>query len=157
MAGKTIDRNYDASSARVFEACRRVVGELGYTVLFSDTAGKSISFNTGRSMKTWGGQDLTATVFDDGAGSKVVIGGSIAKTGNPFGGNQLGSWGEKSALSNKFHDKLEEILPSVAEPKGSESSSGGGLAEEIAKLQDLLKQGVLSQAEFDAAKKKLLS
>lgn len=155
MAGKTIDREYAATPERVFEACRRAVGELGYTVLFSDSEGMSISFNTGRSMKTWGGQDLTATVFISGNGSKLVIGGSIAKTGNPFGGNQLGSWGEKSDLSNKFHNLVEKILPDINEIR-NKSAGSLSVADEIGKLKNLLDQGALSQAEFDLAKKKLI-
>ena len=154
MAGKTIDREYDASPEKVFEACRRAVGEMGYTVLFSDSAGFSISFNTGRSMKTWGGQDLTATVFSSGNGSKLVVGGSIAKNGNPFGGNQLGSWGEKSALSKKFHDAVTGILPSVKVSKASSNSAG--MADELLKLKDLFDQGILSKSEFEAAKHKLI-
>ena len=154
MAGKTIDREYEASPQRLFEACRRAVGELGYTILFSDSNGFSISFNTGRSMKSWGGQDLTATIFESGDKSTLVIGGSIAQTGNPFGGNQIGSWGEKSALSNKFHDTVSQILPSI--PEKSTSVNSGGIADEIAKLKALLDQGVITIDEFEAGKQKLL-
>ena len=79
MGGKTIERTFPASSEDVYEAARRAVAELGYSVLHSDAAAKAISFNTGRSMKSWAGQDLTATVFasDDGS-ARVVVGGSLA-------------------------------------------------------------------------------
>ena len=54
---KTEERVLDASPGRVLAACRQAVAELGYTVIASDESGKMISFNTGRSMKTWAGQD----------------------------------------------------------------------------------------------------
>jgi hypothetical protein len=37
------------------------------------------------------------------------------------------------------------------------ATSGGGSADEIAKLADLRDKGVISQEEFDAAKAKALS
>jgi Short C-terminal domain/Protein of unknown function (DUF2510) len=112
MGGKTIERTYSASPEDVYEAARHAVAELGYSVLHSDAAAKAISFNTGRSMKSWAGQDLTATVFASGDGSaRVVVGGSLATRGNPLGGgSQLGAWGEKKQLSNVFLDAIARAL-----------------------------------------------
>ena len=49
----------DASSERVWLAAVQAVSKLGYSVLHSDRASKMLSFNTGRSMSSWAGQDLT--------------------------------------------------------------------------------------------------
>jgi hypothetical protein len=157
MGGKTIDRHYDAPANKVFEACRRAMSELGYTMISSDSAGLSISFNTGRSMKTWAGQDLSASVFADSNGSKLVIGGSLAKGGNPLGGgSQIGSWGEKAALSEKFHDSVARILPTL--PDIEQPASGTpDLAEQLTKLTKLHADGLLTDEDLKAAKNKLLS
>jgi hypothetical protein len=114
MAGKTIEAEFEASTARVFEAAKIVVAKFGYTILQSDKASGTISFNTGRSFKSWAGQDLTATLVGGPKGTKVIVGGSIAKGGNPLGGgSQLMAWGEKEDLSKKFLAALEGTLPTV--------------------------------------------
>ena len=51
-------------------------------------------------------------------------------------------------------DAYESYLRETA---GSASAGGGGSADELAKLADLRDQGLLSQAEFDAKKRELLS
>lgn len=157
MGGKTVERRYAASPSRVYEACRRAISDLGYTVLHSDGAAHTISFNTGRSMKSWAGQDLSASVFGDGSGSRVVVGGSIAKGGNPWGGgSQIGSWGEKAALSNKFLDVVTRVLPRVEEPAAATVGSPD-LAGQLARLVDLHEQGHLDDQEFAAAKAALIA
>lgn len=160
MGGKTIEGTFDATPARTFEACRSAVANLGYTVLTASRDSMTISFNTGRSMKSWGGQDLTASLFAAGGKTRVVVGGSLAKGGSALtgGGAQLGAWGEKKALSNKFIDEIRRVLPSIAEPASSTPAGNAttSAADEILKLKELLDAGVLSQEEFEASKRKLL-
>lgn len=159
MGGKTIERSFDASPKRTFEAARIAVANLGFSVLHSDAVGLVVSFNTGRSWSSWAGQDLTASVFADGSRSRVVVGGSLATRGNPFGGgSQLGSWGEKGRLSTKFLDEIGAQLPSIPEPSrvSEGEAQGSTLSEELKRLADLRDAGVLSEDEFVAAKSKLL-
>ena len=114
MGGKTVETVFEADAKRVFEAARMAIASLGYTVLSADQNSKFLSFNTGRSMKSWAGQDLTATMIESGSSTTVIVGGSIAKGGNPFGGgSQIAAWGEKDALSRKFLQEIEACLPKV--------------------------------------------
>ena len=162
MAGKTIDRKVAASSLRAFEACRRATAELGYSITDVSKESLTISFNTGRSMKTWGGQDLTASLFDEGDSTLIVVGGSLGKGGSALtgGGSQLFAWGEKKTLSLKVLDTVEALLPSIAESSSATSSNDSqpsSSADELLKLKELLDAGAISQEEFDNEKRKLLS
>ena len=140
MAGKTIDRKVAASSLRAFEACRRATAELGYSITDVSKESLTISFNTGRSMKTWGGQDLTASLFDEGDSTLIVVGGSLGKGGSALtgGGSQLFAWGEKKTLSLKVLDTVEALLPSIAESSSATSSNDSqpsSSADELLKLK----------------------
>jgi hypothetical protein len=116
MGGKTIEAEFDATFNRVFEAAKLAVAQLGYSVIQADKSSGTISFNTGRSFDSWAGQDLTATLMSLSSGMKVIVGGSIAKGGNPLGGgSQLFAWGEKEKLSKRFLSKLGEVLPQVVD------------------------------------------
>lgn len=162
MAGKTIDRKVAASTVRAFEACRRATAELGYSITDVSKESLTISFNTGRSMKTWGGQDLTASLFDEGDSTLIVVGGSLGKGGSALtgGGSQLLAWGEKKTLSLKFLDTVEAVLPSIAESSSATSSNDSqpsSSADELLKLKELLDAGAITQEEFDNEKGKLLS
>lgn len=122
MGGQTFEETFSHPAKAVFQAAKIATATLGYTILNLDESAMSISFNTGRSFKTWAGQDLTATVFVDSPGSKVIVGGSLAKGGNPLtGGSQLVGWGEKEDLSRKFLAKLQEMIAqlpdSASEPE----------------------------------------
>jgi hypothetical protein len=159
MAKKAEQRAYAASPGRLYQAAIRAVSELGYTLLHSDAAAGVVSFNTGRSMKSWGGQDLSATVVPDGPSqSLMLVGGSLAKGGMPMGGGaQVGAWGEKGGLTRRFYETVEAILPQTPEPA---SAGGGGdqesVATQIAKLAALRASGALTDSEFAAAKARLL-
>lgn len=114
MGGKTVQAQYNEPLAKVFAAARLAVASLGYTVLVSDFSSGTISFNTGRSMKSFAGQDLSATLVEANGVTSVFVGGSLAKGGNPFGGGQLVAWGEKSALSQKFLGELSRSIEQVS-------------------------------------------
>lgn len=121
MGGKTVEQIFSATPEVVFAAAKLTIASNGYIILNSDQNQLSITFNTGRSMKSWAGQDLTATFIESGSETKVIVGGSLAKGGNPFGGgSQLTSWGEKEALSRKFLqgtvDNLHHALSTVSAP-----------------------------------------
>ena len=54
--------------------------------------------------------------------------------------------------------KLSPVFVNLANrSKKATGNSGGSIAEEIERLQKLLKDGVISQEEFDIAKKKIIS
>ena len=159
MAGKAKEFLCEGASVdRVWTACVQAVGVLGYNVLSSDSGSKQISFNTGRSMSSWGGQDLSATLIAVGSDTKLLMGGSLAKTGNPFGGGaQLGSWGEKSRLIDNFAEEVRKLLPDIPEPVTLASTAAEDIPTQIQKLGDLHKQGLLTDDEFAAKKQDLLN
>jgi membrane protease subunit (stomatin/prohibitin family) len=153
---KTLEREFGQPKESVFSACQLAVAELGYAVKHSDAASGILSFNTGRSMKTWAGQDLTVTLLSAGDKTRVIVGGSMAQSGATI---QVGAWGEKSALSKKFLNAVEAALQSdyLPEPQaGSDRKENTSLADEIAKLSLLRDQGILTEEEFKNAKARLL-
>jgi hypothetical protein len=162
LAKKAEQQTFEATPERLYRAAILAIGELGYTILHSDAAGGTISFNTGRSMKSWGGQDLSATIVP-GEGptiSRMLVGGSLAKGGMPIGGGaQIGAWGEKKALTRKFFEAVTAALPTVPEP--AQAATGGAgqektIGEQIAALAELHSGGSLTDSEFAAAKARLL-
>ena len=86
------------------------------------------------------------------AGSKPFNGGVIAATQDPD------AFVFEKALNNKIQEmelKIKEIMRSPkTQPKGSIESS---LSDELRKLGNLKNEGLLSEAEFEIAKRKLLS
>jgi hypothetical protein len=64
MAGQTFESTFDASTEVVYAGCVETAARLGYTTLEARPEVGVLSFNTGRSMKSWAGQDMTATVID---------------------------------------------------------------------------------------------
>lgn len=160
MGGKTVERAFPSSIDHVYECCRRAVSDLGYTVLNSDSQSSTISFNTGRSFSTWNGQDLSASLFDEGGTTRVVVGGTLAKGGSALtgSGSQVFAWGEKKKLSELFMGKVADLVSSTPPPSPASGSKAGpaSLADELAKLKVLHESGVLSDEDFDRAKEKLL-
>jgi len=75
---KNYDKSFQSNPETVYEACRKVIAENGYNIINSNKDDYTISFNTGRSMSSWHGQDLTVTLFAEAHHTKAVVGGSIA-------------------------------------------------------------------------------
>lgn len=157
MAGKTESGTFDASAERVWQAALHVVSNSGYTMLHSDKGSWIMSFNTGRSMSSWGGQDLSLALTAAGSETTVTMGGALARGGMPGGGSQLFAWGEKGRLIEEFLDALHETLPSIPEPEVAPVPSAGGVAAELARLAELHTSGALTDEEFAAAKAKALA
>jgi hypothetical protein len=157
VGGKTTERTFTASRERVVAAMTRAAAELGFSILSSQPDAGVVSFNTGRSWKSWTGQDLSATAIAiSSSDTKVIVGGSLAVRGS--GPKQVGSWGEKSALSKKFIDKIDEVLPSVVEAERVTAGGGTtGVADELKKIADLRDAGILSEGEFEGQKARLLA
>ena len=159
---KNMNKLFKSNPERVYEACRKVIADSGYTVINSSRDDFTISFNTGRSMSSWHGQDLTVSLFPDGENTNAVVGGRLANGGTALtgGGSQLFAWGEKDKLSTAFLQNVEKILPTiptVAPSANTAKPQSGSVAEEIKNLLALKEAGVLSDSEFEAAKTKLLN
>lgn len=59
---KSEGRIFEAAKDRVFGAVLGAVAQLGYLVANTNKEYCTVSFNTGRSMLSWAGQDLTVSV-----------------------------------------------------------------------------------------------
>ena len=79
MGGNTVDRTFEGQPDAVFESYQRAAANCGFSVLSASRDALTISFNTGRSSRTVGGQDLTASIFDEGGSCWVVGGGGPRK------------------------------------------------------------------------------
>jgi hypothetical protein len=87
----------------------------------------------------------------------MTLGGSLGKGGNPLGGGQAFAWGEKGRLIQVFAAKVNELLPAVAEPRPAASAVGScDLVEQMERLAALKTSRALTDAEFEAAKARLL-
>jgi hypothetical protein len=103
MGGKAIERTYDASADRVWDALWATIADLGYEDAKADIEGWTIEYRTGASMSDWRGQQMTAVVHGDGDSTLVSLSGHSAS-------RQLISWGEKNRLARKVLDHVERRL-----------------------------------------------
>jgi hypothetical protein len=156
MGGKTVEDIFDGDLARVFAAMTASAAELGFTLLSSQPEAGVLSFNTGRSMKSWTGQDLSATAVPvTETSTKIVVGGSLAVRGS--GPRQVVSWGEKANLSNKFLEQVRLVLPGTPAPPATGTAEQISGAEELEKLATLRETGVLTEEEFQQQKARILA
>lgn len=154
----------------MFEAGRRAAANLGYQVIASDPGSGILSFNTGRSMRSWSGQDMSATfIAEQGDKCKVVLGGGTAMRGNPFGGGgQVAAWGEKGTVAERFLGRVAhelQAMPAVGRLIDGPPSSGGAAGpsdtasrvEALDRLARLHRDGMINDQEFATLKAELVS
>jgi hypothetical protein len=152
---KAVEHEFDASAGHVYQALLTAVTEAGYSVGNTDRDSRSISFQTGMSMKSWSGQAMTATVLPLGDSRAKVSAGGIRKRtfGRPA---QVYDWGEKGKIAEKLFSRIDELLPNVAETTPPATAQRTSTSEEITRLAELHRTGALTDEEFSAAKAKLL-
>lgn len=152
------------SPERVFDAAIQAIAQLGYRVIGVDEAKGELSFNSGRSWRTWAGQDVTVMIVDRGDGSThVVLDGSTASLNNRWytGEGQTYSYGEKAIVAKRFLGMLAEVLATTPEPDRRVTSVAGignaDLVRQLGELAKLRDDGVITAQEFQSAKAKLLA
>lgn len=159
-AAESGERVYPGSPDRVFQAALRAIGELRYTITHSDSATRTVSFNTGMSLQSWAGQNMTLSIFPAGEGySQVIGGGRRDQRGNPLGGGgQVVDFGEAKGILHKFFSALDAAFEVTPEPKdpAQDGRAASSTADELERLAELQAKGVLTDEEFQAAKAKLL-
>jgi hypothetical protein len=100
---------YEADAGTTFKALSAVVEALGYRDISSDAQQREVTFNTGRSRKTWAGQDFTGSVHAESPGiSEVRLIGVTSQRG--LGSVQSVSWGETEQLAHRVLDRLTKEL-----------------------------------------------
>jgi hypothetical protein len=158
--GDSVSATYDSSPARLYQAVLRTVAAVGYSIQHTDAGTLTVSFNTGMSLRSWAGQDMTVLVFADSESrSTVSIGGTRAQRGSIMGGGgQIADWGELAKIQKKFLERLSQVFLTVPEPvpTKAEPVDGPSLTHDLERLALLRRDGLLSDTEFEAAKKRLL-
>ncbi len=146
------------TTARVFAASIRAIGQLGHTVLNSDQAAGTITYNTGFSARSWSGQDMTITILDEGADTvRVIAGGTRAQRGSPLGGGgQLFDWGERAAVAERFFIALDEALAQTRAEAPAPEPAATSATDELERLAALHASGALNDEEFSQAKARVL-
>jgi Short C-terminal domain len=145
----------NCSAARLYAAAIRTVTEMGYSIINSDSQSLTVSFRTGMSMRSWQGQDMTATMFDQQSGAaKIVVGGRRATAGR---GVQVFDWGEARSIAYRYLERVVPLSKTLEEPmERTTSDAPASTADQLERIVSLFEKGVLTNEEFAAAKKKLL-
>jgi hypothetical protein len=101
-------RTYYQTVDRVFAGAQKAVRDLGYKVDSLDKANGLISFKTGMSWKSWGGQEMSIMIIDNGDGSvEVSVSGKRKQTGVIL---QVTDWGEAVGIAKKVFVKMNEHI-----------------------------------------------
>ncbi len=110
MAQQNAERTYPEPPQQIWQALFGVIHNQGsWQVLTQDPAAGTVTFNTGTSMSSFAGQDLTVRISDLGDGrSHVTVDGGIARRG--LSSFQVFSWGEKGRMVQAVLRRLDEAL-----------------------------------------------
>jgi hypothetical protein len=101
MASKPVVERFQEPADHVFAAAQAAAQQSAKTIDSIDPGARTIYFNTGMSMSSWNGQNVTATVADDPAGgSTLTVTAQVARRG--LSSFQLVSWGEGNRVARKF-------------------------------------------------------
>ena len=105
---KIYEFEFAAPPEQLFQETTVAVGVLGFSVLEREDARASLTFNTGPSLWSSAGQDMTATAVPiSPASSKLVFQGRTAQRGKA---TEYGSWGERGRIAKGLASKVREAL-----------------------------------------------
>ena len=104
---------FDAPPDNVFMAVQAAAQQMAKKVEGVDSQQRTLYFNTGMSLWSWKGQNVTAAVTDLGGGrSQLQVGARIDNSGaNKL---QVVSWGEGGRVAKKLIAKTREQLGASA-------------------------------------------
>lgn len=161
----TFDRNGNAefpfSKAVVFRAVCQAVKELsGVTSENADELTSRIELKTGMSAFSWG-EKVTITVLSSGTNGAVVQVASGAKTifgsGTSHGKNKQNVSNIISQTSKVLQAFGEQWAKDMCQDVKEPELVQGSVADELIKLALLKDNGILSEAEFEGQKQRILS
>jgi hypothetical protein len=149
---KIYEFEFDAPPEQLFTETVSAVNALGFSIRRSEDTATSITFNTGPSIWSTAGQDMTATAQPlSPSSSKLVLTGKTAARGNE---PQYGSWGERGRIAKGLAAKVREaLLDQPARP----APEGRRFVQELATLAELHRTGDLTDDEYADAKRRLLA
>ncbi len=142
---KTYEFEFDAPPEQVYTETVSAVSSLGFSILRNEHESTSITFNTGASIWSPAGQDMTVQALPlSPSSSKLVITGRTARKGKEA---QYGSWGERGRIAKGLATRVRSAL--------GHSGDASAFVSELAKLSELHRCGDLTDDEFAHAKDRL--
>jgi hypothetical protein len=153
---KTYEFEFDAPPEELFTEMLSAVNALGFSILHNEDTETSVTFNTGPSIWSAAGQDMTATAFPTSdSSSKLVVTGRTARRGEQA---QYGSWGERGRIAKGLATRLRGTLPesSVLTATAPErDTDASAFVVELAILCELHRNGDITDDEFSESKQRL--
>jgi hypothetical protein len=104
---KPVLMQYNADRDKAMSALAAGIGRLGYTVKTANTEQGSITFETGISLWSLGGQSMSARVEEVRDGVQIAIGGRKQGLGRYL---QAYDWGESGKIARKVFDQIRTDL-----------------------------------------------
>lgn len=151
---KTYEFEFAAPTEQLFTEALTAVRALGFSILHDEDEATSFTFNTGPSIWSTAGQDMTASaVAISPSSSKLVVSGKTARKGTEA---QYGSWGERGRIAKGLASQVGRALDSTAAHVAGEPANGSAFVGELATLAELHRTGALTDDEFAQAKERLL-
>lgn len=106
-------KNYSHSQEKLFNLSLKAVREFGYKIDSLDKVNGLINFKTGLSWKSWGGQEMSILILENGDKTCSV---DISGRRNSAGViPQVYDWGEASGIAKKIFEKISEGLKATPE------------------------------------------
>ena len=103
---KTYEFEFEAPPEQVFQETLGAVSLLGFSILANED--DSFTFNTGPSIWSNAGQDMTVTAEPlSDSSSRLVLTGQTAQRGRE---TEYGSWGERGRIAKGLAAKVREGL-----------------------------------------------
>jgi hypothetical protein len=157
---KTYEYEFDAPPEELFTETLSAVNALGFSILHNEDTETSVTFNTGPSIWSAAGQDMTATAFPlSPSSSRLVVTGKTARRGEQA---QYGSWGERGRIAKGLATRVRGTLPELADGDERDVDSGhdpnpdsAAFVVELAILCELHRNGDITDDEFGEAKQRL--
>jgi hypothetical protein len=143
---RTYEFEFEAPPEQLFTETVGAVSALGFSILHHEDTPTSITFNTGASIWTAAGQDMTATAMPlSPSSSKLVLSGRTAARGSE---SQYGSWGERGRIAKGLAARVRGAL--------DDAPDRPAFVAQLATLVNLHSAGELTDDEFAQAKHRLL-
>lgn len=151
MGQKQVIKEYSIKPDQLFSLATDAVTKLGWLVVQQNKSDGFINFRT-----KWLTLEVSIFISETPTnGSKIVFSGGTLTGGKffLFGTHYMNQAAKKSF---KVIDERVKKGDVPAHKPSTNSAVATSSADELKKLSDLVTQGILTQAEFDAKKKQLL-
>lgn len=146
---------YPFSKKTVFKAIMEAAPNIsGLSLDSADEMSGTVTFKAGVSLASWG-ENIPIQLEEISSAKTRMKVLSTPKTGVMFGGTM--DFGKNRQNIDKIINAVSQVLSTKPAEKDVSQTKAVSIADELAKLNDLKKEGVLSEVEFEAQKNKLLN